>query len=146
MSDWSCKFDNNNNNNNDNDNDNGNDNDNDKNHVIIITSAEGEGYVSISVRLFVCLTVSNVTGKREKGFTWNLQDRSDLIQGTSGTFGGCSLEPLAYRIIITVFRGSPCLITTLREKNGWILYIFMKFSGMIENYTSIFCTFCECLV
>ena len=46
----------------------------------------GEGYVFILVRcsvcLSVCLSVSNITEKRLNGFSWNLQGRWDLIQGT----------------------------------------------------------------
>ena len=48
----------------------------------------GEGYVFIVVRcsvcLSVCLSVSNITEKRMNGFSWYLQGRWDLIQGTIG--------------------------------------------------------------
>ena len=42
----------------------------------------GEVYVFTSVGWFVCLSVSNITGKRMNRFSWNFQDRSSNIQGT----------------------------------------------------------------
>ena len=47
----------------------------------------GEGYAFIVVRwpgFSVCLSVSNITGKRLNGFSWHFQGRWDLIQGTIG--------------------------------------------------------------
>ena len=37
-----------------------------------------------SVRPSICLSVSNITGKRLNGFSWIFQGRWDLIQGTIG--------------------------------------------------------------
>ena len=49
----------------------------------LITSAMAKVVFSVAC-LFVCLSVSNITDKRLNRFSWNFQDRGDLIQGTIG--------------------------------------------------------------
>ena len=53
----------------------------------------GEGYVFIPVGWFVCLSVSNITGKRMNGFLWNFHTRSSKIQGTICKNGVLCLTP-----------------------------------------------------
>ena len=81
---------------------------------------------------FVCVSVSNITGKFINGFPWNFQDRSSKIQGTIWKFLGVlcltpSIQARSYLEVyssmiqvcyIFFFQENPCVSATLRE-NGW---------------------------
>ena len=103
----------------------------------------GEGYVFMSVGWFVCVSVTNITGKCMNGFPWNFQDRSSKMQGTIWKILWvlCLTPSVQARSYIEVyssmmqvcyifffFQGNPCLLATLRE-NGWTDFheIFRKY-------------------
>ena len=85
----------------------------------------GEGYVFIVVRcsvcLSVCLSVSNITKKRLNGFSWNLQGRWDLIQGTIRNIFRMFHSTPWTQDFPPLFRSNPCLLAALQKKrlNGF---------------------------
>ena len=71
--------------------------------------------------LFVCLSVSNITGKRLNGFSWIFQDRWDLIQGTIGNiFRMFHLTPWTQEFFPT-FSEESMTLSSIAEKrlNGF---------------------------
>ena len=68
-----------------------------RNHQIAISS----------VCLFVCLSVDNIKEKCVKGFSWNFQDRSGLIQGTIWkTWKVSRLTPWVTGFLFLCFQGN----------------------------------------
>ena len=76
-------------------------------------------FVCLSGCLFVCLTLSNITGKRMDRFSWNFQDTMGKIQETIWYISWMvCFTPLYTGFLFIFFQGNQCLWASLR-KNGW---------------------------
>ena len=76
---------------------------------------------SLSLCLFLCLSVSlsvsNITDKRMNEFSWNFQDRWQLVQWTFCNILVMFHLMLCITFFLLIIRENPCLLATLR-KNG----------------------------
>ena len=92
-------------------------------------------FSSLSVAcLFVCLSVSNITEKRLKGFSWNFQGRWDLIQGTIGNiFRMFHLTPWTQDFFLTFSEQSMPLSSIAEKRFNRFSWNFQKRTDMTQG-------------
>ena len=73
-------------------------------------------YVCLSVCLSVCPSVNNITEKMVERVFVKFSGYMALTRNILQRFGYAPFNPLHRRIIFLIFRGSPCLLATLRKK------------------------------
>ena len=67
--------------------------------------------------IFVGLSVSHVTGKLVNGFSWKLQDRSDLVRGTTWSIWGMfDSTPCIHDFFFYLFTGESVSVSNITEK------------------------------
>ena len=88
--------------------------------------------VCLSV-LFVCVSLDNITEKRVNGFSWNVRDRSGMVDGTIWNhLGSVTFNPLSTGFLFCVFNEIRVCLQHY-GKTDW--RIFMKFSAKVEHET-----------
>ena len=82
-------------------------------------------FSSLSVVLYVCLSVSNIAKKRKNGFSWIFQDMSHIKQGTVWNILGLPISPWIQDFLFFGFYGESMSVSNILHKR-------MDFH---ENYT-----------
>ena len=119
--------------------------------LMILPPPNGEGYVFMTVSLWVGLSISNITGKWLKGFSWNFQDTTNMTPSTVWNILGmfhltpCIQELFFFVLFFFFHLSGPCLLATLQTNGSTDLHqifgrgrIYDKEQSLVNTFSRIF--------